>query len=94
MATLGGSGKKFTMADSQIILKPAKDSINQTRDSSLVNAAKEIKKALVASGNSGVEPKVVWKERVVKIGDVEAFTQSSNELTGRFLDPYQGLKLP
>ena len=90
LAKLGGDGKKFTMSDHEILLKPAIDSVNQTRNASLRNAAKAIKQSPLSNN---FEPKIVWNERSVKLGNDVAFSQKPNELTGTFEEKFAELKL-
>ena len=78
------------MSEHEILLKPAIDSVNQTRNASLRNAAKAIKQSPLAND---VEPKIVWNERSVKLGNEVAFSQKPNELTGTFEEKFAELKL-
>ena len=92
LEALGGKNKKFEITDSEsCTLTTAITAINQKRNWSLRKASELIKESSLSSGKN-VE--INWKERRVTVDSKEVFLQSNQDLGGRFLNPYDRLKLP
>ena len=92
LEALGGKNKKFEITDSEsCTLTTAITAINQKRNWSLRKASELIKESSLSSGKN-VE--INWKERRVIVDSKEVFLQSNQDLGGRFLNPYDRLKLP
>ena len=79
-----------TLAGGSIKVKRARTKVNGARDYALRSASDKLKEAPEARGKN---IKIEWKERVVKVGDDEAFQQEKDELSGRFVGTFAHLRL-
>ena len=73
----------------ELTVKMARSKINTTRNWAIRKAHELLKAAAI-----GKKVDIEWKERVVKVDDIECFVQGKMELRGSFMGNYSTLTLP
>ena len=71
-------------------MKAARTELSGRRNYSLRKALDVIKESTVIDGE---DAQIAWKDRSITVDNVPAFKQSSSEIGGTFLPPFEGLAL-
>ena len=81
---------QFEVSGKAVVIKQSKTKLQSKRNWSLSEAEKLLKE----KASDGVEVKLEWKERVVKVNGIIVFKQNKTDSGGTFSAPFTSLALP